>query len=739
MANFNPQIQVTNDPNFTRATSPIDVPDSIKPRGVEENRILPKGQEIGDRSAEYEGKAAGYAAESEGNSMKAMGDLFANIVGIGDFIGKDGVQMVRKDIEDRVYQVADAERQRYTAELEAIKARGGGSTGVGVANLMDSNAEMTEDVPDEISELPETLGTLQAANQAGKLTKTDYNARLLAAAKDIRARYPGFKNEIDQEFAKVTGQNPANAYVQSLIRDINSKAGAVNSESNKLQTFIMQRSGFQGAREASQKVQTGEWGRSDVIKWAAPQEQFRIAIENKKAIYDSTKMDNEEKKRSASELLSYTVGGTAITAVNDFMQKEGLNSEADADAMAARNKAGGISAQEWVEKGDRWNAKYLQMRQAMLNDAQKHGLTRTLGLEEVTKQIDAGLKPMQDIRDRIFAKDSGGIYKTAQSIRAMGDEDTRNLLTDSIVGGDFRAIQTMQRIGGDNYLQSENLRKIVDGLSGRYGEYQKRMIQAIQTQTDMKNAGVPLTLNRIFDEYNTKMKDATSNEKRKMNNSVISEITRIADPNVPDAIKVNYAITAFSPSNRGFISRLNPEAVDSQGNEIKGQNAVFQKLTSPEITKEMARLGKTNPELWKNYVDWTKETLGNELLRREMSMLGEIRNPAVKVGWDSDNKRLKADYVVSPQTAKAMGLNSPQPDAEFYNVQRSVNRINNNFSNYKNVAEASGQNVEAFLLGTIVQSVGPQALSQVDNIPADIMRQIGLTQLKKKNADSNKR
>src|SRR6185503_7762793 len=169
MAPFNPAIQPTNDPNYENRSRAIDVPDSLKPRGVEENRIMPEGQKIGDKSAEYEGQAAAYNMQAEGHAMKSYGDLFAGVVGIADFMGKAGVQMVKKDIEDRVYDVANKERQSYTEYLETVKA------GKGVKNLLDARAEAIDDeTPGEVEGLPDRLGSLTGARDAGKISNSYY-------------------------------------------------------------------------------------------------------------------------------------------------------------------------------------------------------------------------------------------------------------------------------------------------------------------------------------------------------------------------------------------------------------------------------------------------------------------------------------------------------------------------------------------------------------------------------------
>src|SRR5688572_19819782 len=146
---------------------------------------MPEGQKIGDRSAEYLGQAEAFKMQGEAAATKGWGDLFSNIVGMGDFLGKAGVQMVKKDIENRVYEVADRERQQYTSELEQMIAGK-----VGTKNLLDANASMYTPLPEDISELPDHLATLQSAQRAGKITKLDYQGRLLEHAKALRSQYP---------------------------------------------------------------------------------------------------------------------------------------------------------------------------------------------------------------------------------------------------------------------------------------------------------------------------------------------------------------------------------------------------------------------------------------------------------------------------------------------------------------------------------------------------------------------
>src|SRR6267154_1376565 len=157
MAPFNPPINPLNPDDYTRKARPVDIDQGIKPQGVAQNQIMPHGVMQGDESAKYAGEAEAAGIKSAAVTNTAFGDLFKDIATTVDFAGKGGVELVKKDIENKVYEVADKERQAYTDVLEKIKA------GTGVRNILDSNAQMTdeESTPAELQGLPDGLAALQ--------------------------------------------------------------------------------------------------------------------------------------------------------------------------------------------------------------------------------------------------------------------------------------------------------------------------------------------------------------------------------------------------------------------------------------------------------------------------------------------------------------------------------------------------------------------------------------------------
>jgi len=726
MAPVNPAIQKTNDPSYGNNSRPIDAPDVIKPRGVEENRIMPEGQKIGDRSAEYLGQADAYGAQAEGVAAKGFGDLFADIAKGADFLGKAGVSMIKKDIEDKVYDVANKERQNYTEYLESIKASGkmkGILSGDGGDGEGDGGGP-----PDEIStDLPQTLERLNGARQAGKISNTDYQGRLLAAAKDLRARHPGFRKEIDDEFAKVTGVNPANAYVNSLLRDINAQSQSANKDLTQGFGIIKSNMGIitdgVDAPTALQKLKNGDWTTADVIKWAMPAKQEEFQIQTRKAKMDDVNLGREEKSRQAGKLYDEASSVIVNRAVDGIMNKLGITDIDSAATATAR-----LTPQQWEQEGQRILNMRAQLRFEMKRAADANGLTKNLvgGTDELNKKIDASLKIFDEFADRVYGKDAGTLFSLQRDLKGQKDQDTASLLRDSKVGPFLRQNQILKDIVGESNMGKMSLGMISGDYPNDYKDYFKRWKMEFMTQSSFGATGKPSTVSDLFDDMKKKDVNVPKASADVMDTlSLIGKDKTASGVPISDAMKINLALSAFSKEERSWVSKLNPDGYDNQGRKIQGQNAVFQKMTSPEITKEMKRLGETNPEVWRNYREWTEDTLGKHLIKQEVDNLASIgENPNIRLGWNSDNKQFEIKYEPQPGKRNSGGSIMTQGESDSYYVRakNSITTINDNLKNYKNVAEASGQDVEVFMLRSL-RSIGAD-LTSVRGIPARMLEEI---------------
>lgn len=729
MAVVNPPINPINEPKYGNDSRAIDTPDPIRRQGLQQNQIMPEGQKIGDRSAEYTGQATAAGIQAGALASKGYGDLFANIVGIGDFLGKAGVSLVKQDIENKVYAAADQERQTYTAELEKLKQGG-------LKNILSTDATDGNNVPEAVSELPDTLATLKASRDGGKITKTDYTGRLLEHAKALRAQYPGFKQEIDEQFAKVTGQNPANARINQLITDINQAAKINSQEKNHVESFYKSNQGLPNMQPEYEKYVSGQQSANEFYSKFTPYKQKEEEMRMHQLKLGDTNATRTELDYRAKKAADAGLGTVVAASADMLLGKLGLTDPTAVETHAGMEASGSIPKKKWSDLNVDVANEITRLRVRLSNEMDKQGVTAKLagGTDERNKKVEAALQPLKDIQDRVVNHDSGGIYEAAQRAKLILDQGKLDLLSDSKAGPPMIALANMKDLGGEQYLQKFNLEQALgkDGIPTVYKDWYKGF--KTRMQTNAANPTNVVTFNDMFQEMTTK-----NINDPKINKNIVKEVEKIGRSDVPDDIKTGIAMSAFDPKNRGFLSKLNMDGYDERGRPVSGMNAVFQKWTSPEVTNEIKRLSKKNPALWDNYESWAQHTFGDELLQRELNTLKDyVKDPNMKISWDTENKRFDVTRTDVPalqgkfrERLGGTGYNSSeavQNIKQFETVSASVNRINSGLYNLKNVALESNKStdVDAYLLKAIATASGPEALKNIQGIPLDMLNKIML-------------
>src|SRR6266576_3848537 len=580
MAPFNPPINPLNPDDFTRKSRAVDIDQGIKPQGVAQNQIMPHGVMQGDESAKYAGEAEAAGIKSAAVTNTSYGDLFKDIVSTVDLAGKGGVELVKKDIENKVYEVADRERQSYTDILQKVKA------GIGVKNVLDSNAEMTDE---------ETT--------------------------------------------------PANAYIHSLVQDINRAAASTSSQKNKMLGFIRgNMDTIPNAPQVYQDYDAGLITDADVLKKSYPAQKLKSDLNMNHLIFQDENTTRQEKERVAGISIDKAAGGVVSQAVETLTAKMGLNTKDDLNKLTELNTSGAITGPMWQQYGQTIANTRSTLFTKMIADADRNGYTQAIGGKaEVIKRVNAALEPLDEMTKRVYNHDFGGIFDTKNLLSTQNDETKKGLLNDPKIGPYWQLNQAVKDIGGEQNLQNFNLNSVKGDFNQAFQAYFGRVSKNFATQQSMKTSGVPYTFNDVID--NLKKNKVTDG---KFNESVLNEVKKIADPSLPKEMRMNYALAAFSDGNRGMISRLQSDGADANGKTTSGQNSVFQRFTSPEITHEMFKLGKENPQIWNQYVDWAKTTLSKELMNKEIKNLANVSpddNSNISVGWDAKNHRFKSEYI----------------------------------------------------------------------------------------------
>lgn len=84
----------------------------------------------------------------------------------------------------------------------------------------EATKSMPENTPQEIADKSREMSRLTDSYENGSLTSTHYWSRMDAMSRSLRARYPGYRDEIDNTVARFTGGKPANEVIGDILKEV---------------------------------------------------------------------------------------------------------------------------------------------------------------------------------------------------------------------------------------------------------------------------------------------------------------------------------------------------------------------------------------------------------------------------------------------------------------------------------------------------------------------------------------
>lgn len=128
--------------------------------------------------------------------------------------------MLQTDIRDGLYKDIDAVRDKSTddALTAATQAAGGGAAAGPTIQQKDQFQPDSPNVPPDAAAAIGGLKSMRDATLQGNLADSHYYMNLEAVASKYRARYPGYREQIDNMISQITGVDPANAMRRNAIQ-----------------------------------------------------------------------------------------------------------------------------------------------------------------------------------------------------------------------------------------------------------------------------------------------------------------------------------------------------------------------------------------------------------------------------------------------------------------------------------------------------------------------------------------
>lgn len=687
MAVFNPDVPKTQDPNYLNYSKVNEAPKA-------------------DESSKY--------------TYAGIGEGISGVVDIADTFEK-GI------IGDQVRDAVDTQRNQFTSALEMARNGSPASStpvdAVGQPMSIMAGDSTGKPIPAALDQKLDSAANLPAALQGGHISKTYYDMNLAQSAKELRSQYPGYRDYIDQKFAQMTGGNPANEYVSSMIADINRNNTLAKEQIEKVSSQLRAQNadGVPGANvmlNAWEAKQVPEAKVNDFINNA---NSYKYQNATAKAKFESTERDKSTDTQNATKYATNVLATGMVSQFSALYKVSGMDEKDTLQNIALKLDSGelrqGDEQAQVLERQLLTNRDiFKQQKWAEFNKPlNKDGDTvfTLMGADKASALIDKQAEYFDNMAKRFHDHEYGWAHLNQNWAEGALHTSLATTLMTPGIGQVAAKANNLFKLFGPNWgsaLGQEIFNtKLPDEIKGWLANDKLDL----QLQPYLAPNGQPTTIKQKIDD--AKAKGVTQPE---YFDNLLDSVNTIRNPKANDDAKEKIAYAFFSPQNRHFLAdnRFKQDYVDPQtGNKVPGNYSIFTRLTNPDITKEMFRLGQNKPELWTMYKNWAEETFGNDLMRTDLKNLPEIQDAGLHVKWtDRDNV-----HRIDITDANGASLKGPKNTLE----HRTVDNINLGLNSLGNIEAAAHGDVGTYLLHYLTQS-GIDLSKNTNGIPSKIVEAI---------------
>jgi hypothetical protein len=548
----------------------------------------------------FENQTPEFTRASQG--FKGDGSTGTLLSGLGDFI-KD-----KFTLEDNYFK--QKSREELTVETDKIKniwsgidQRQGGWT------LKAVGVEDPDHVAQEITKRGERLGRLDAAHRSGRITGTHYWTMLDVAAREMRSKYPGYREHIDNVMKDLTGADPANKIIEGIRQEANRDKDSDPDKALKSMVKQAAQDGYLGY--------TGYKAGADFMPVKADgtpanPADFINAVSKTRAIHyknqhdkDKLALDEAEGKatdrdvmRNAQDRVDTVMAGAFTAATSVALGGTPAEVTAKIDKLAADARNGKPLKGEDLT---RIEAEWAVSRNGIMRQVQKE-LAETPGLKRMTPEQRKQVMESAELRlaqyDDIIINKNWGLARHNQAVAANITDSTVASLIDN--NDTMRNTAALNKVGGQEFVKN-------------YYSANPKSFSDLQVQlkndsiTKMLATGVPIKA-----EVDRAAKQANIKNSEYYDVLIDQTVKTVLDPKIPKPILDNAIKALYGPKNASLLWTHNGTDYVSTYPANKGQE-YYAKLVNPEMTKRVLDLANTTGDssIWTNYYGWATRSFTN--------------------------------------------------------------------------------------------------------------------------------
>lgn len=647
--------------------------------------------------------------------FKSIGTTLSGVAVSADTLIKDSARDgLNKDI--------DAERGRFTNELAQYSKDAGapGQSGQQSSlqgNGMDAMAQDTGDdaeVPDEVTGIGDQVTNLTNARGAGKISPTQYWLAIDNIAKDYRARYAGHREFIDQTISSITGHNPANAYMSSIMSDLNYAMRGTA----KVDPLVRQATG--AVTELAKNGRLPDDKIAELYDKAQnhPTDAMRVvnAIMAPKNASDKTgwELNAQEGKIKEAALVARTVvpkyvtdniwshmegnmafGGETVSSIQKKMAEMATDpTKANPEGIQAL----GMKLMMLRQQSELENRKWLDAPVGPNGESRAQVAS---GLSDAGKYTNDLLRekyvPFDTMLKNLVGKDPSLAAYQTEVMQAQATNDQYNALKTDF-GSHIRMMNLLQKYPKD---MQEYMKTI---LAKDYGNANVNVFVK-DTMASFMTARSEGKLVSIDDAIK-KAKSAGIDDP-KVFNDFAKFGEQILNPNLSTESKVNIAASMFNPKNFGFLSNFNDDKVIEDVNGVyrmvPGKFSVWQTYTSPAFAAQIKALSVEHPEVGVWYKNWVSQGFGSDIFGPQIKQLSQIAaDPRVTLTYNNVTNTFNQPEQDTSDFWSRIGARTQRKSGAIDDMGQSITMLNEGLRGIANEAATRGITEPAAVQGYVL-------------------------------------
>lgn len=628
----------------------------------------------------YTGRSRGVDRAQPNN---AFGTLFE---GIGNV-----VESVTKAVDDRNQRVIDDELR---TGIDAIRGAQGVDAVVNNPEVMLTNSQPgvggtggngvnggSATPPPTVDNATNEIARFTQAYKDGRISDTMYYAKVESLARQVRAKYPGYREIIDQKVSSIIGTNPANALRSSILQQLGAAQSEAKSKANSQESWVNQNLEY---IPPNLRQQWDAGNRSPELyaqmRDIANKRQIKKAdVSDAKSEYELARLAGNATEEQVLTIATKEANTIVNNIINNGLSVGGSGAQLY-NSILEMVKTGKRPSPEDVQKFmQQYGALELQtdaaLNKAFSDPFNDNGDSIASSLKGDTTKLknikEQAMAPLKAMREALVNGDTGLFSLQATYAKAAQSKALSDLLEKS---------QAARTLGAARQIMGDNLGQLLlrPGILGTVTNDFAAALRQLSV-TELVSGQGPTANQQI----KRAMAEA-GGDTNKARVAIVAQLNAsyglIKSKELPTEALANTVTRLFDPGDN-FLNSLS-------GNS---REKMFLQFTSPEAVQNIARLKNENPTAWANYISWVDSSIQSS----NVTNLGTIKQ------WTTDaveaNRRWRFGVVadengrlVVQNANPAVANDAAMRGAESSGLTRAVQGINSSLDSLRRVAEANG-------------------------------------------------